>query len=80
MAEAFPNSKLLDDEEDDLICGICLEPYDDSNRLPKFLICHHTFCAHCLQVIIQASWCMLSIYRDTLLKYNYINRIMQEAG
>ena len=31
-------------EEDDLICGLCLETYKN----PKFLPCHHTFCEGCL--------------------------------
>ena len=48
MAEAQPNSGF--NEATNLICGICLELYDDPERLPKFLNCHHSFCVHCLQV------------------------------
>ena len=49
MAEANPNSG-LNDEDPDLSCGICFEPYDVVNRLPKFLACHHSYCVNCLQV------------------------------
>ena len=46
-----PNCISDDENEDlDLSCSICFEPYDDSDRLPKFLTCHHSCCVHCLQV------------------------------
>ena len=41
---SFPSS----DPDDLLVCGICEELYDDDTRQPKFLSCHHTVCAHCL--------------------------------
>ena len=51
MAEALssPNSS-SDLDENDLVCGICLEFYSDTNRLLKFLIRHYRDCAKCLQV------------------------------
>ena len=36
------------DHDDLLVCGICEELYDDDTHQPKFLACHHTFCADCL--------------------------------
>ena len=50
MAEANPSCSSDDNEE--LNCAICFEPFDAVNRLPKFLACHHTFCVQCLQVIV----------------------------
>ncbi|KAK7082242.1 hypothetical protein SK128_016515 [Halocaridina rubra] len=28
-------------------CPVCLEPWDNEERLPKFLICHHSICVTC---------------------------------
>ncbi|XP_067009152.2 uncharacterized protein [Anabrus simplex] len=41
---------MLSDQEDDdkLRCDICTECFDDAERKPKMLVCHHTFCLHCL--------------------------------
>ena len=30
-------------------CELCLEKYNDSDRLPKLLNCSHTFCLACVQ-------------------------------
>ena len=50
MTDEAHQNYYSDDEETDLSCGICFEPYDAANRLPKFLACHHTYCLQCLQV------------------------------
>lgn len=36
-------------EETFLKCMICREMYDEDEKLPKMLPCHHTFCLDCLQ-------------------------------
>ncbi|XP_013390290.1 E3 ubiquitin-protein ligase TRIM7 [Lingula anatina] len=28
-------------------CGICVQPYDVTDRIPKLLACHHTLCLFC---------------------------------
>ena len=38
--------------EEFLSCGICAEPYDDDIHQGKFLSCHHTFCSHCLNKLM----------------------------
>ena len=37
--------------EEDLCCPICFEDYETSNekKLPKLLICLHTFCNSCVK-------------------------------
>lgn len=38
-------------ETDDLTtCVVCFERYDNRDRLPKYLLCLHTFCISCLSV------------------------------
>ncbi len=38
-------------EADDLnTCAVCFEKYNHSDRVPKYLICLHTFCIKCLGV------------------------------
>ena len=32
-------------------CGLCLDPYTN----PKFLPCHHTYCAPCIESLAQSS-------------------------
>ncbi|KAK2193096.1 hypothetical protein NP493_17g06059 [Ridgeia piscesae] len=31
-----------------LSCSVCMEVFDDTDHLPKLLLCHHTFCVQCL--------------------------------
>ena len=31
-------------------CSVCLLQYNDDERQPKYLNCHHTFCLQCLEV------------------------------
>ena len=35
-------------EETFLKCLICREAYNDKEKIPKMLPCHHTFCLDCL--------------------------------
>jgi hypothetical protein len=32
-----------------LDCAICLEKYNDTNKVPRILKCGHTFCSSCLK-------------------------------
>lgn len=43
-----------EDEKDFLVCGICMDYYDDGVRTPKILECFHSCCITCLKVILQA--------------------------
>ena len=50
MASYDPNSLT----EDELCCPVCFEEYEvnkDSERLPKLLMCMHTFCVACINNI-----------------------------
>lgn len=35
------------DEAPSTICPVCLETWNASDRLPKFLVCHHSICVTC---------------------------------
>ena len=35
-----------------LICPVCMEGFDDNDRQPKLLPCHHSFCKLCLQQLV----------------------------
>ena len=50
MASYDPNSLT----QDELCCPVCFEEYEvnqDSERLPKLLMCMHTFCVACINNI-----------------------------
>ena len=52
QAECRKRNLVLDEErfEDTFLkCLICRENYDDDEKIPKMLPCHHTFCLDCLQ-------------------------------
>ena len=52
MAELPPSTKqALEKLEEQLTCGICLQPYAD----PKMLQCFHVFCEKCLQPLARRS-------------------------
>ena len=52
MAELPPSTKqALEKLEEQLTCGVCLEPYAD----PKLLQCFHVFCEKCLQPLARRS-------------------------
>ena len=42
-------------EETFLKCLICREAYNDKEKIPKMLPCHHTFCLDCLCQVSVAS-------------------------
>ena len=45
------NSKVKDERLQDMtVCSICHESFNEVDRIPKFLPCHHTFCSNCLTV------------------------------
>ncbi|XP_046448266.1 uncharacterized protein LOC124197055 [Daphnia pulex] len=39
-----------EDEKDFLVCGICMDYYDDGVRTPKILECFHSCCITCLKL------------------------------
>ena len=39
------------DNQDVMACDICTENYDNEQRKPKFMTCHHTFCEYCLNKV-----------------------------
>ncbi|KAK3593782.1 hypothetical protein CHS0354_014323 [Potamilus streckersoni] len=56
---------ILDEErfEDTFLkCLICRETYDEGDKLPKMLPCHHTFCLDCLRQMFRVE----GEYRQTL--------------
>jgi hypothetical protein len=42
-----------DSDDDLIICHVCLNFYNEGDRLPKFLDCHHSFCLSCIKVCRQ---------------------------
>ena len=49
-----------EESEDQATCCICLEFYDEGERKPKFLSCHHTYCLKCIKVRIKNSYLMFT--------------------
>ena len=49
MAELPPGEQALKKLEDQLTCGVCLQPY----TRPKVLHCFHIFCEDCLQPLVK---------------------------
>lgn len=52
LTETRKRNLVLDEErfEDTFLkCLICQENYDENEKVPKMLPCHHTFCLECLQ-------------------------------
>jgi len=48
---ATKNDATTTGEEDDLTtCCVCMEVYNDLERRPKCLSCHHTYCLTCIKV------------------------------
>lgn len=46
---------------EDLECGVCFERYSRSQRVPRMLFCHHTFCTTCLEKMVVERSSMLSV-------------------
>ncbi|CAH1776810.1 unnamed protein product [Owenia fusiformis] len=47
---ATPSCGRQDSKMEELLnCPICLDPYNDGDKTPKLLPCHHTFCMACLR-------------------------------
>ena len=44
------DAELIELDDDLIPCAACLRIYDDQERRPKFLDCHHSFCSSCIQV------------------------------
>lgn len=44
------NCSIADDEY--VSCQICFNNYNDKDRVPKFLSCHHIYCLVCIWVSI----------------------------
>ena len=49
MASNVPTK--AEQESDDLTtCCVCFEVFNERDRQPKFLTCHHTYCLSCIKV------------------------------
>ncbi|KAG9277751.1 RING finger protein 224-like [Astyanax mexicanus] len=46
---------------EDLECGVCFQRYSRSERVPRMLFCHHTFCTTCLEKIAVERSSMMNI-------------------
>ena len=47
-----------------LECQICSEPFDENDRKPKILPCHHTFCLQCMRQMVFRSGSSRDSRRD----------------
>lgn len=50
-AAAAPSSGTTSEEPVDVECPICYQEYNQYNKCPRVLKCHHVFCTECLQRI-----------------------------
>jgi hypothetical protein len=48
-----------------LRCGICMEPFNQDDRKPKFLQCYHTYCCKCLIQIQEKVTIFYAVYLYT---------------
>lgn len=69
--ESRKRNLVLDEEifEDTFLkCLVCRENYDENEKVPKMLPCHHTFCLDCLQQMFrvegQFRQTLTSVYRS----------------
>ena len=46
-------------------CYYCMNLFDEAERDPKYLSCHHTFCVKCLKVFI---YTLFYIFHRIILK------------
>lgn len=54
-------------------CSVCLNEYDREERTPKFLGCHHTFCAKCIAVMTRT---ISPIKNETVVEFACIFQAM----
>ena len=47
---ALSKNSVEEEMKDLSTCCVCMEPYNDLERKPKFLRCHHTYCLQCIKV------------------------------
>ena len=52
MASSMACSSSTNDADDLNTCAVCYEKYNHNDRIPKYLVCLHTFCTKCLGVRI----------------------------
>ncbi len=45
-------AQAVENVADLLTCPVCMESFDDNDRQPKLLPCHHSFCKLCLQHLV----------------------------
>ena len=64
--------------ENILECSICLEKYNKKDKLPRILICGHTFCTSCLQKIKTKNISEKQIKCPIDLKIGYENNNIDE--
>ncbi|XP_037614777.1 RING finger domain-containing protein [Sebastes umbrosus] len=50
-AAAAPSLSTVSGEPTDVECPICYQEYNQYNKCPRMLECHHVFCTECLQRI-----------------------------
>jgi hypothetical protein len=48
-----PRCRISIGMEEAISCGVCTEPYDGANRLPRALPCLHTYCTACLSHLVR---------------------------
>ena len=49
---ASNSATTVEEEMKDLTtCCVCMEVYNEGDRKPKFISCHHTYCITCIKVI-----------------------------
>ena len=63
-------------ESDDLtICCVCMEVYNEGNRKPKSLSCHHTYCVTCIKVSLTTNYSAFPVALvSSLILYLFIKR------
>lgn len=44
------NDEVLDDA---LSCGVCMERFNETDRLPRLLKCVHSYCQVCMQSLAE---------------------------
>ncbi len=55
-------------------CAVCFRSYNEIDRKPKFLSCHHYFCLACIKVYLNLKIYSLNSYHSLIFGHQFFAR------